>query len=62
MINKLLLPVRTWPSKYDKEVHAVDSNVWVILDAQVNVLLDAKAKVAGHAEVVRPQLVLTHLG
>lgn len=28
------------------EVQAVDSNAWVVLDAQINVLLDTKAKVS----------------
>ena len=36
-------------------------NAWVVLDAQVDVLLDAEAKVAGVGEVVLAQLVLTHL-
>lgn len=51
----------TWSAQHDVEVHAVDTNAWVVLDAQVDVLLDAEAKVAGVREVVLAQLVLTHL-
>merc|ERR1719220_458056 len=38
--------VHPGPAEDDKEVHAVNANAGVILDAQVNVLLDAEAKVA----------------
>ena len=34
---------------------------WVILDTQVNVLVDTKAKVAGITEVAPQQLILLHL-
>ena len=43
------------------EVHAVDANGGVVLDAQVNVLLDAKAKVAILAEVLSAEFVLADL-
>merc|ERR1719462_842087 len=53
--------VHAWPAEHDKEVHAVNANAWVILDSQVNVLLDAEAKVAVVGEVLLPQLVLLNL-
>merc|ERR1740116_596627 len=53
--------VHAWPAEDNKEVHAVDTNAWVVLDTQVNVLLDAKAKVAVVGEVLLPQLILLHL-
>merc|ERR1719220_2663290 len=53
--------VQAGPAEDDKEVHAVNANAGVILDAQVNVLLDAEAKVAVVREVLLPQLVLLHL-
>merc|ERR550517_1238453 len=43
------------------EVHTVDSNAGIVLDAQVDVLLDTKPKVAVLREVLSPQLVLLHL-
>lgn len=46
---------------YHVEIQSVDANAWVILDAQVNVLLDTEAKVSGIREVVLSQLVLAHL-
>ena len=57
-VNKCLL---TWSAQHNVEVHAVDTDAWVVLDAQVDVLLNAEAKVACVGEVVLAQLVLTHL-
>lgn len=45
----------------NEEVQTKNTNGRVVLDAQVNVLLNTKAKVAVLREVVTPQLVLTHL-
>lgn len=45
----------------DEKVQTEDADGRVILDAQVNVLLDTKAKVAVLGEIVTTQLVLTHL-
>jgi len=53
--------VITWPTEYDVEVHAVDANVGVVLNTQVNVLLDAEAEVPRRTEVTFSQLVLSHL-
>merc|ERR1719221_2167024 len=39
----------------------VDANAGVVLDAQVDVLLDAEAKVSVVGKVLAPQLVLLHL-
>lgn len=43
------------------EVHAVDTNTGVVLDAKVDVLADTEAEVAGLAEVALAQLVLLDL-
>mmetsp|Transcript_22424 Transcript_22424/g.56597 ORF Transcript_22424/g.56597 Transcript_22424/m.56597 type:complete len:214 (-) Transcript_22424:22-663(-) len=43
---------------HDVEVHAVDAGVGVILDAEVNVLADAKPPVAVLREVAAPELKL----
>merc|ERR1711976_170891 len=53
--------VEAWSTQHYIEVHAIDTNVGIVLDAQVNVLLDSKTKVASVREVVAPKLVLTHL-
>ncbi len=53
--------VHAGPPQHHVEVHAVDSDTGVVLDAQVDVLLDAEPKVAVFAEVVAPELVLTDL-
>eukprot|EP01084_Bolivina_argentea_P303973 524907_1 len=42
----------------DEEVHAVNAGRRVVLEAEVNVLLDAKAKVAARAEVAVEELKL----
>jgi len=38
--------VHAWPAEDNEEVHAVDTNAWVVLDSQVNMFLDAEAEVA----------------
>lgn len=45
----------------DEEVHAENTDSWVVLDAEINVLLDTEAKVAGLGEVCLLELVLLHL-
>ena len=45
----------------DKKVHAVNANAGIILNAQVNVLINTKAKVADVGEVLAVQLKLLHL-
>ncbi len=55
------MQIHTCTAKNNVEVHAVDTNAGVILDAQVNVFLDTKPKVAGVTEVIPPQLILSHL-
>merc|ERR1719322_1135713 len=53
--------VHAWPAEDDKEVHAIDTNAWIVLNSQVNMLLDAEAEVAIVGEVLLPQHVLLHL-
>jgi len=43
------------------EVKTIDTNAGVVLDAQVNVFLDAESKVSSTREIVSPQLVFSHL-
>ena len=43
------------------EVHAVDTNARVVLDAQVDVLADTEAEVAGLGEVAALQFILLDL-
>ena len=43
------------------EVHAVDTDTGVVLDAEIDVLADAEAEVAGLAEVALAELVLLDL-
>jgi hypothetical protein len=45
----------------DVEVHAVDTDGGVVLDAQVDVLLDAKSEVSVVGEVLATQLVFADL-
>ncbi|GET85653.1 60S ribosomal protein L11 [Leishmania tarentolae] len=45
----------------DVEVHAVDTGRGVVLDAEIDVLIDAKAEGAGVREVVALELELLHL-
>lgn len=43
------------------EVHAVDTNRWIVLDTKIDVLRDTEAEVASFAEVALPQFVLLDL-
>lgn len=47
--------------QHDVEVHAIDTDLRVVLDAQVDVLVDTKAEVAVLGEVARLKLVLLDL-
>ena len=53
--------VHAGAAQHDVEVHAVDTDGGVVLDAQIDVLLDAEAEVAVLAEVVAAELVLADL-
>ena len=53
--------VHASPSEHDIEVHAVDANGGVVLDAKIDVLLDSEPKVAVLAEVLTAELVLADL-
>ena len=62
--SDLLTPmsdIHASPAQDDVEVHAVDANRWIVLDAQVDVLLDAESEVAVVREVFPAQLVLANL-
>lgn len=48
-------------AKDNVKVHTVDTDGGIVLDAQIDVFLDAEAKVAILAEVLATQLVLTDL-
>ena len=61
LLTPLVADIEARAAQHHVEVHAVDANAGVVLDAQINVLLDAKAKVARLGEVALPQLVLTDL-
>ena len=50
-----------WHSHAAVEVHSVDTNTRVVLDAQVNVFADTEAEVAGLREVALSQLVFLDL-
>lgn len=43
------------------EVHAVDTDRWVVLDAQIDVLRDTETEVASLGEVALAELVLLDL-
>ena len=43
------------------EVHAIDTDRRVVLDAQIDVLRDTEAEVAGLAEVALPELIFLDL-
>ena len=48
--------------QHDVKVHAVDTSRRVVLQAEIDVLINAKAKVAGRREILGLQLVLANLG
>lgn len=45
----------------DVEVQTIDTDGGIVLDAQIDVFLDAETEVAGGGEVLPTQLVLAHL-
>lgn len=51
----------TWSSHDEKEVHTIDTDSGIVLDAQIDVLLDTKPKVSGLREIVSLQLVFLDL-
>ena len=53
--------VHAGPAEDDKEVHTIDTDAWVILDAKINVLLDTETEVSVFREVLSSQLVLLYL-
>merc|ERR1712029_935604 len=57
----LLEDVHAWPTQHNIEVHTVDADVGVVLDAKIDVLLDTKSKVALVREVLTAQFELTDL-
>jgi len=57
----LLEDVHAWPAQHNIEVHTVDADVGVVLDAKIDVLLDTKSKVALVREVLAAQFELTDL-
>lgn len=53
--------ILTWAAKYNVEIKTVDTDARIVLDTQVNVFLNAEAKVSSSGEVLLPQFVLTNL-
>jgi len=47
--------------KDNEEVHTVDTDGGIVLDAKIDVLLDTEAKVSGSREILGVQLVLLNL-
>ena len=43
------------------EIHSVNTDTWVVLDAQIDVFADTEAEVASLGEVTLPQLVFLDL-
>lgn len=56
-----LVDIEAGTTEHDVKVETIDTDRRVVLDAQVDVLLDTEAKVAGVREVVFAQLVLLDL-
>ena len=52
---------RSGPCEVDEEVHAVNACGGIVLDAQIDVLVDAEAEVSGVGEVLLEELVLLDL-
>lgn len=60
----LLLPPcypLSWLAHNNVEVHAEDTDVWVVAGTEIDVLLDTETKVAGLGEVPAAELVLLDL-
>lgn len=51
----------TWAGHAAVEVHAVDTDRWVVLDTKIDVLGDTETEVAGLGEVALAELVLLDL-
>ena len=49
------------PSQYNIEVHSKYPSIRIILDAQVNMFINSKAKVTSVAEVLLLQFIFLHL-
>ena len=53
--------IHTSTSKYNIEVHTINSNGWIILDSQINMFLDTKPKVTVGRKIIPAQFILTNL-
>lgn len=51
----------TWSAKHDIEVKTIDTNTGVVLDTQIDMFLDAEAKVTSAWEVFLPQFIFSDL-
>lgn len=60
-ISKRRRQMLTRAAEDDVEVQTIDTDGGIVLDAQIDVFLDAETEVAGGGEVLPTQLVLAHL-
>jgi len=60
-LGTALIDVEALSTEHNKEIQTIDTDGWIVLDAQINVLLNAKAKIASVGEVVATQFVFLHL-
>lgn len=51
----------TRTSEDNVEIETIDSDRWIVFDAQINVFLDTESEVAVLGEVLSSQLVFTDL-
>ena len=47
--------------QHDVEIHSIDTDAGIVLDAQIDVLLDAEAEISGIGKAVLSQLIFSHL-
>lgn len=53
--------IEAWATQYNVEIKTIDTNRWIVFDAQVNVFLDTETEVARFREIVASQFVFTNL-
>merc|ERR1712168_156805 len=61
LLSATVCNIVSWSSQHNVEIHSVDTNTWVVLDAQIDMFRNTKAKVSSSGEVSLSQLIFLHL-
>merc|ERR1712168_163940 len=61
LLSATVCNIVSWSSQHNVEIHSVDTNTRIVLDTQINMFGNTKAKIAGGREISLSQFVFLHL-